>query len=141
MEEPQSLRKKHSSWTEEDKAEKELHRQLVLPLGTPSLGCLEEGWVLRRRIWRSVPGKGLGLAVWRQPEEVVCQRLRSGMPWAGECNATAEGTWEEVWAHRRSKAPLLGRVRGSGADCHRNIFLCTRMDSWRVGLWVVRYLM
>ena len=29
-------------------------------------------------------------------------------------NATGEGTQEEVWACRRSKVPLLGRVRGGG---------------------------
>ena len=34
------------------------------------------------------------------------------MLWAG-------GTEKEVWAHR-SKAPLLGRVRGGGTDHHRN---------------------
>ena len=34
------------------------------------------------------------------------------MLWAGEWNAMAEGTQEKVWAHRRSKVQLLGRVRG-----------------------------
>ena len=43
------------------------------------------------------------------------------MQWAGEWNAMAEGTWEKVWASRRSKAPLLGRERGGGADHHRNL--------------------
>ena len=33
----------------------------------------------------------------------------------------AEGTWEEVWALRRSKAPLLGRVRGGGVENSRNL--------------------
>ena len=37
------------------------------------------GWVLRLRLWRSVPGKGLGLAVWGQPKG-----LRSSAPQAGE---------------------------------------------------------
>ena len=32
----------------------------------------------------------------------------------GRRNTTAEGAWEEFWAHRRSKAPLLGRVREEG---------------------------
>ena len=41
----------------------------------------------------SVPGRGLGLAVWRQSEG-----LGSGVPRDGERNATAEGTQEEVWA-------------------------------------------
>ena len=59
--------------------------------GHHSLRCLGRGWMLI--LWRSVLGRGLGLAVWRQPEG-----LRSGVPWAGEQNATAEGTQEEVWA-------------------------------------------
>ena len=33
----------------------------------------------------------------------------------------AEGTREKVWAHRRSKAPLLGRARGGGEDRHKNL--------------------
>ena len=65
------------------------------------------------------------------------------MPWAGEQNAIAEGTQEEVWAHR-SKAPLLGKVRGMGVDCHKK--LPVHMDSQRAGhlwhrLWVVRHLL
>ena len=43
------------------------------------------------------------------------------MPLAGEWNTMAEGTQEKVWAHRRSKVLLLGRARGGGADCHRNL--------------------
>ena len=39
----------------------------------------------------------------------------------GELNATAEGTWEKVWARRRGKVPLLGRARGGGADSHRKL--------------------
>ena len=31
-----------------------------------------------------------------------------------EQNTTAKGTWEEIWAHRRSKGPLLRRTRGGG---------------------------
>ena len=56
------------------------------------------------------------MAVWGQPEG-----LRSGIPWTGEQNTTDEGTQEEVWAHRRSKVPLLGRARGGGVDHHRNL--------------------
>ena len=54
----------------------------------------------------------------------------------GEENATAKGT-REVWPCRQNKMPLLGRIRGGGADHHKNNFLCTSMDSWRVGLWVM----
>ena len=48
--------------------------------------------------------------MWRKTEG-----LGGVVPPAGEQNATTEGTWEEVWAHKRSKAPLLGegeRKRG-----------------------------
>ena len=56
------------------------------------------------------------MAGWRQPEG-----LRSSVPWAGEQNAIAEGNWEEIWAHRKGKVPLLGRVRGGGEDHYRNL--------------------
>ena len=86
-------------------------------------------WVLKLGLRRSVPGRGLELAVWRQSEGPG-----SSVLWAGEQNATAKGTQKEVWVHRRrSKAPLLGRVRGRGADNHRNIFPCAHVDSQRGG--------
>ena len=44
---------------------------------------------------------------------------------AQESNAMAEGTLEKVWAHRRSKVPLSGRVREGRADHHRNLPACT----------------
>ena len=93
--------------------------------------------MLRIRLGRSLPGRGLGL--------VVCiwqEWLGSGMTKAGEQNAIAEGTWEVVWAHRRSKA-WLERVRGGGADHCMNLFPCADVGSQRAGniwcrLWVVR---
>ena len=95
------------------------------------LRCLGVAWVLRLRLWKSIPGRVLGLAVWGQTEG-----LRIGVLQTGEWNARAEGTREEVWAHRRSKVPLLGRVRGGGADCHRNLPMQAHMDTERVGhLW------
>ena len=36
------------------------------------------------------------------------RELGSSVPRAGESSTTARGTQEEVWDHRRSKAPLLG---------------------------------
>ena len=39
------------------------------------------GWALRLRLQRSLLGRGLGLAVWRQPKD-----LGSSVPWAGELN-------------------------------------------------------
>ena len=69
----------------------------------------------------SIPGRRLCLAVWRQPKG-----LRSTVPWAGdselqtgEWNTTAEGTTEEAWDSRRSKAPFLGRTRGISLCTHR----------------------
>ena len=53
-----------------------------------------------------------------------------------EQNTTAKGTWEEIWAHRRSKGPLLRRTRGGGGDRHRNLFSYACIGSERVGhLW------
>ena len=63
--------------------------------------------MLRLRLRLSVPGRGLGVAVWRQPEG-----LGSMAPHAGEQSVIAEGTQEKFWAYRRSKVLLLGRVRG-----------------------------
>ena len=67
--EPQSLGEKHSSWAEVGKAEAEAYRQLVPPLGHHSLKHWGGGWALRLRLQRSAPGRGLGLDVWKQPEE------------------------------------------------------------------------
>ena len=87
-------------------------------------------WGLRLRLQRSLPGRGIRLAVWRQPEG-----LGSGVPQAGEQSAIAEGTQDKVWAYRRNKVPLLGRVRGRGVDHHRNLFH-VHADSQMVGhLW------
>ena len=33
----------------------------------------------------------------------------------------AEGTQEKFWTCRIGKAPLLGRAREAGPDCHRNL--------------------
>ena len=79
--------------------------------------------------------------MWRQPEG-----LGRSVPWAGEKKATAKGTMEEVWAFRRSKVPLLGKARGGGVDCHKNLFPYAHTGSQRAGfLWqrlqVVRGLM
>ena len=67
--------------------------------------------------------------VWRQPEG-----LGSSGPRAGEQSTTAERTWEEVWACRRSKPPLLGKTSGGGVDDQRNIFLYKHMDCRRARL-------
>ena len=89
--EPQSLGEKCSSWTEEGKAEREPHRPSVPLPGHHSLRCTGRGWTLRLKLRRSVPGRGLELAVWRQPEG-----LGSSLPRAGEWGTTAERTQEEA---------------------------------------------
>ena len=68
------------------KAERELHRSLVLPPNTPQPEVLRGVWVLRVSLQRSVPGRGLRLAVWGQTEG-----LRSSVPQAGEWCATGWG--------------------------------------------------
>ena len=64
--------------------------------------------------------------MWKQPEG-----LGISVPWSSEWNATAEGTRDEVWAHRRSKSPLLGRMKGV-VDLHRNLLPCACAGSQRV---------
>ena len=67
---PQSLKEKHSTWTEEGKAEKchtDTSQVYYLP-GHHSLRHYGRGWALRLRLQISVPRRGVGLAVWRQPE-------------------------------------------------------------------------
>ena len=65
--------------------------------------------VLRLKLWRLIPGRGLGLAVRRQPEG-----LGSGTSWAGEQSTTAQGAWEEAWAHERNKVLFWERAKGKG---------------------------
>ena len=115
---PQSLRKKHNSWTEEGKAEREPHRPLVPPSRTPQPVTLSRDWVLKHRLLRSVLEGGIGLAAWSQTEELGIHAPRAGV-WS----TSAEETQKEVLAHRSSKASLLGRSRGGAADHHRNILM------------------
>ena len=108
--ESQSLRRKLSSQIEKGKAEK----RTTQTTGTTThrhhrLRHSGGSWALRLRLWRSVTGRGPGLAVYREPKG-----LGGGAPLAGEWSAIDEGACDEAWAHRRSKAPLLGRVRGGG---------------------------
>ena len=60
------------------------------------------GWAPRLRLQRSVLGRRLKLAVWKQPKG------------AREWCTTAKGVWEEAWAPQKSKAPLFRSVRGGG---------------------------
>ena len=87
------------------------------------LRCLVGGWVLRLRLWRSVPGSGLGLVVWSQPKG-----LGSSMLLVGECYAKGWG----VESHGRGnpgegldlqerQGATVGKGRGGGAGCHRKL--------------------
>ena len=71
------------------------HRHPALPsLRLSSFGA-GGGWVkLKLRLQRSDPGRGPGMAAWRQPEEAGVWPLR--------------GYLEEAWACQRGKAPLWG---------------------------------
>ena len=107
--------------------------------GHHSLRCLGRGWELRLGHRRSVPGRGLGLVIWRQPKGLRSSVPQMGEQYTGERYARAEGTWEKVQTHRRGKMPLLGRARG-GADRHRKLLVpeCAHMPmgSQRAGqLW------
>ena len=46
--------------------------------GQHSLRCVKRGWALKLRLQRSVPGRGLGLAVWRKPEGLESSAPRAG---------------------------------------------------------------
>ena len=54
--------------------------------GCHILRCSLRGWALRLRLQRSVLGRGLGLALWGQPEGLrsSTHRERRGTPWQGE---------------------------------------------------------
>jgi len=83
-------RKAQQLRTEEGKAEGESHRSSAPPHKIPQMRHAGGGWALGLRLQRSVAGRGLGLAVWRQPEG-----LGSGVPYAGEWNARAMRTQVE----------------------------------------------
>ena len=72
------------------------------------------GWALRFRFQRTVLGRGLRLAMWRQPKA-----LGSGVLWAGEGKTKAKGIQQEALVCRRSKA---GRAEEEGQTATR-IFL------------------
>ena len=68
MEGPQSQRKAQQldcGWQSREKAAKTIG---TTAHGHHSLRHLGGSWALRFRLWRSVPGRGLELAVRRQPE-------------------------------------------------------------------------
>ena len=137
MEGPQSHQEKCSSWTEEGKKRKSYTDYLYHHLGHHSLRCLGGGWALRLRLWRSVPGRSLGLALWgaRGARELYV------MGWGVE--HPSQGILGGGFGPQRSKVALLGRARGGGEDCHGTLFPCTLTSSKRVGypwhrMWVAR---
>ena len=109
---------------------------MVLPPRTPQPEMLQRGLGAETQAPEVSSGERSRAGCGRQPEG-----LGSHAPRVGEQSATAEGTQEEVWAHRISKPPLFGRARGGKADRHRNIFLCALADPQRAGLRVSRHLL
>ena len=68
-----------------------------------SLGHSGGGWTLRLGLWRLDAGKGLGLAVCKQPEG------------AGEQCTTAEGMWRGGLGPPEKQGTIIGRARGGKA--------------------------
>ena len=60
----------------------------------------------------------------------TAEGLGSGEPWAGEQSTIAYRAQENAWAHRRSRAPLLGRAIG-GAARHPQEYLSLHMQALR----------
>lgn len=93
-----SLRKACRNQFMEGKAEKDLHRWLVLLLSTLQPETLRQGLDTEAQASEVTYREGLGLAVRRYPE--------GSRVWC----TTIEGGQEEAWASQRGKAPS-GRVR------------------------------
>ena len=93
-----------------------------------SLRHLGGGWVLRLRLWRSILGRGLELAVWRQPEGA---REWCAMGW-GEEHHSPESAGGGLGLQEKQDT-IVGKVERRGGRSHRNIFLCTCAGSQ--GVW------
>ena len=84
----------------------------------PALPCLRwlsievvGAWCWGSGLGGQTLGRGLGLAVQRQPERAKV--------WC----ATMQGVWEEAWDHQRGKAQLLRSTQGEGKAHLRSFFL------------------
>ena len=86
---PQSIREKGSSWTEEGKTER--HSQTIGTTAwcTPSLRRRGSGWALRLGLQRSVPGRGPGLALYKQPEGTT-EQCATAQEVSGEARVCGE---------------------------------------------------
>ena len=73
--------------------------------------------MLKLRLQRSDPGRGLGLAVRRQPEEAGLWQLRVYS--------------EEARACQRGKVPLLGATGEEGWDHYKSFFPCEHPQATR----------
>lgn len=107
-EELQSLRREHSNWFVKGKMERDLCT--TFHSLRHSSDWVGRDWVLKLRLQKSDWGRGLGLAVWRQPEG------------AGVWGTTTGMYKEEAWGCQRGKSPLLGDTWGEEQDCHKNFF-------------------
>ena len=87
-------------------------------LGWVGAGCCGSGFGGR------TPGRGVVLAVWRQPEGA---RLWS---------TPAEGVWEEAWVCQRGKRSLSGGAWGpQGWAYHVSFFLCALVGGRTLPTW------
>lgn len=102
-EEPQASKKRAAAGHRRAKL-REPHKSSVPPPGHHHLTHPGGGWVLRLRLWRSVPCRGLGLTVWREPEGTR------------EPCATAEGALEETWPQEKQGAIVEERERRRGRN-------------------------
>ena len=114
-EELQRLEGEGSNQFAEGKAERDRTDGPCRCLALPSLRCSPagagRGWVLRLGLQRSDPGRGLGLAAWRQ--------LEGARVWC----STTKGVWEEARARQKGKVPLFWDMRGEGQDHHMSFFI------------------
>ena len=113
-----------SNWGAEGKAERFLHRGSVLtsthqpervsahPPGQEGAGSWGSGF------GGQIPGRGLGLAAWTQPEESYCT------------TASWEGVPEKVWTCLWGKRPLFQSERGEGIQSTTSTSYRDRRKPW-----------
>lgn len=103
----QSLREKHSSWTEEGKAERELHRPWIPPPRTPqpeNLSATEQGTEIQAPDISSGERTRVGDSL--RDQGAVCQGLGNRVLQPRECRKRSGPEGEErhhCWREQRKK--------------------------------------
>ena len=113
--------------------QRELHRPLVPCPRCHSLRCLGRGWALRLSLPRSIPGRGLGLAMWRQPEG-----LESTAPRAGDRNTIAQGGTGGGLGMPEKQGTIWGERCGGGTIIGTS-FSKQAWHSWRQNAYFSGY--